>query len=268
MRASAMTITGWRRQMALQRGDFLAAPTGVQRNNAKARGWGDGWPHCQSGKWMKVKKAGVIIIVRREVAELVATLLQITEELGYDIKPGQTWGAACRPIRGTNAASNHSFALAVDINSIANPMGVTFKTDIPPRVVEVWWKCGWFWGGWYATRPDAMHFEYVHEPSDVDEDLATARKILAALRAPVPAPETKWRKRVNVKPGSRTVRRWDQGDDVALVQRFLGDKPDDGKFDEGLEKAVRGYQKMRGLKVDGVVGPVTWKPILASVRGA
>ncbi len=254
--------------MAFQRADFMTPPTGVSRNNAKARGWGDGWPHCQTGKWMKVQRAGVIIIVRREVAPMVATLLQVTEELGYDVKPGQTWGAACRPIRGTNAPSNHSWALAVDLNSIANPMGTSFKTDIPPKVVKAWWDCGWFWGGWYGERPDAMHFEYVHGPDQVDEDLQKARAILARLRAPAKPAESTWRKRVNAKPGARTIKIWDQGDDVALVQRFLGVEPDNGRFDAELEREVRAYQKMRKLKVDGVVGPATWKPILGAVKGA
>lgn len=257
--------------MALQRADFLMPPTGVSRNNAEGRGWGPGWPHCQTGKWAKVEKAGVIIIMRREVAPLTAVLLQITEELGYDIKSGQTWGAACRSIRGTNSPSNHSWALAVDLNSIANPMGSTFKTDIPPKVIEAWWACGWFWGGWYQNRPDTMHFEYVHGPEDVDEDLAMAKEILASLRGKVKGEfveHSQWHKRINAKPGERALKRWDRGDDVALVQRFLGEKPDDGRFDEGLEKAVRAYQKMQGLKVDGVVGTKTWKLILGAVKGA
>jgi peptidoglycan hydrolase-like protein with peptidoglycan-binding domain len=247
----------------LTRASFPTAPQNVARNNAQGRGWGTGWPHCQSGKWAKVSKAGVIIITRREVAELVATLLQITELLKYDVKKGQTWGAACRAIKGTNSPSNHSWGLAVDVNSLANPMSTKFKTDIPPKVVEAWWDCGWYWGGWYQNRPDTMHFEYVGKPSDVARHLKKAKAMLAELKAP-----SKWRKRVNAKPGSRIISIYDQGDDVALVQRFLGVKPDDGKFDAELEKEVRAYQKMRKIKVDGIVGPATWKPILNAVSGA
>lgn len=255
------------------RADYMRAPTGVSRNNAQARGWGPGWPNCQTGKWAKVEKAGVIVIVRREVGELVATLFAITEELDYDIKKGQTWGAACRAIAGTSSPSNHSWGLAVDVNSLANPMGSVFKTDIPPQVVKAWWDCGWFWGGWYQNKPDAMHFEYVHKPSQVDDDLKRAKAMLRNLRdpepptKPAPKPSTPtWRKRLNAKPGARTIRIWDQGDDVALVQRFLGVEPDNGRFDAELEREVRAYQKMRKLKVDGIVGPKTWAPILKALK--
>lgn len=256
--------------MASTRADFIALPTGVKRNNAAARGWGDGYPHCQVGKWTKVTKAGVKVIVRKEIAELVATLFQITEELGYDIKAGQTWGAACRRIRGTNAPSNHSWALAVDINSLSNPMSTEFITDIPPKVVAAWWHCGWFWGGWYQLRPDPMHFEYVGTPEDVKTSLAKAKAILAELRNPTPPPakpdgEPLWEPRRNAAPGSRNIEAGSVGNDVALVQRFLGIKPDNGRFGPYTTKRVKEYQKMRGLVVDGIVGPKTWAPILKAL---
>jgi peptidoglycan hydrolase-like protein with peptidoglycan-binding domain len=52
-----------------------------------------------------------------------------------------------------------------------------------------------------------------------------------------------------------------RGQDVAFVQRFIGAKlagPDDGIFGPRTEAAVRWYQRMRGLAVDGLVGPATW----------
>jgi hypothetical protein len=55
-----------------------------------------------------------------------------------------------------------------------------------------------------------------------------------------------------------TIRRGDAGALVALVQRFLG-VADDGAFGEHTEAAVRRYQAMRGLAVDGVCGPRTWQ---------
>lgn len=156
---------------------------GRLRNNASARGWGPGWPNCQTSKMVKVTAVGATIYVRREVSELFLTLLKLTEKYGYDVNPAgqenQTWGFACRAIRGSNTASNHSWGLAGDINSIPNPMGSVFTTDIPPIVVNAWEMCGFYWGGRYENRPDPMHFEYIGKPSDVPGDLAQAKAMLA-----------------------------------------------------------------------------------------
>lgn len=149
---------------------------GANRNNAQQRGWGTGWPNCQRSKMTSIVGGDVTVLVRREIASLVKTLMDITESrYGYEIKIGQTWGYACRPIRGTQTPSNHSWGLAVDINSLSNPMQSTFKSDIPPAVVRMWEACGFYWGGRYMNRPDAMHFEYIGRPSDVARHTAKAK---------------------------------------------------------------------------------------------
>jgi hypothetical protein len=172
------------------RSAYRSAPTGVARNNARARGWGSGWPDCQRSRIVKVVRAGVTIYLRREIAPLVAVLLEATERVyRYDVKPGQTGGFACRPIRGTSTPSNHSWGLAVDLNWHANPFRSPFRSDLPPAVVAMWWACGFYWGGWYRTTPDPMHFEYVGRPADVAAHLRRARGYLApgAGRPPSPA---------------------------------------------------------------------------------
>lgn len=59
-----------------------------------------------------------------------------------------------------------------------------------------------------------------------------------------------------------TVRRGDTGPLVELIQRFLGVvKAGDegyGTFGPATEAAVKRYQVMQGLLVDGVCGPATW----------
>lgn len=52
------------------------------------------------------------------------------------------------------------------------------------------------------------------------------------------------------------------GDDVAYVQRFLGQQKagtPDGDFGAKTRAAVVWYQRMRGLKADGIVGAATWR---------
>lgn len=59
-----------------------------------------------------------------------------------------------------------------------------------------------------------------------------------------------------------TIRRGDTGEAVKLIQRFLGvvgpGDPGYGTFGPLTETAVRKYQAMRGLEVDGICGQQTW----------
>ncbi|MDQ0175110.1 peptidoglycan-binding domain-containing protein [Bacillus chungangensis] len=61
----------------------------------------------------------------------------------------------------------------------------------------------------------------------------------------------------------RTLRRGDQGSDVIVLQQALNRAGFyfgriDGIFGPVTEKAVRGFQRSRGLVVDGIVGRRTW----------
>lgn len=243
-----------------KRSDYGKNPhSGADRNNAKARGWGSGWPNCQRNKMTTVQAAGVTILVRKEIAPLVGTLLRATELLGYNVKNGQTWGFACRPIRGTESPSNHSWGLAVDLNSVANPMSSRFQSDIPPVVVHMWEACGFYWGGRYENRPDPMHFEYLGGPDDVMKDFHQAQKYLTKGDTKSNSSSSPWKYyNETAKPGSRVIRRWDRGDDV----RYLQDKLDvevDGYFGTTTEQAVRVFQGIVDLKIDGIVGKNTWR---------
>ncbi|WP_165952708.1 M15 family metallopeptidase [Kribbella albertanoniae] len=216
-----------------------------------------------------VAAAGVKVRVRREIAALVQTLLQVTEKLGYDVKVGQTWGFANRPIRGTKTPSNHSWGLAVDINSLSNPMGSTFKTDLPPRVVSAWESCGFYWGGRYENRPDAMHFEYIGRPADVAAHLAKAKALLNPAPAAVAPPldlsllMKQWRidkaARAGQKPTeslSASEAHW-----VSWYRRSYGilltrkGVKYDGR--ETFLSLTQRFQKAYGLVADGIPGPKT-----------
>lgn len=82
--------------------------------------------------------------------------------------PIDTWGYACRPVRGSTTPSKHSFGVALDIEADENGMGAD------ERRTEIWYKgsaaikraeCeGFTWGGTFS-RPDAMHFEVAVSPS-------------------------------------------------------------------------------------------------------
>lgn len=64
-------------------------------------------------------------------------------------------------------------------------------------------------------------------------------------------------------PGSRVNQLWDAGEDVRVLQEFIGNTVADGYFGRGTLTAVKWYQDLRGLTpIDGIAGPKTWAPIL------
>jgi hypothetical protein len=97
----------------------------------------------------------------------VIPLMQVQSEiralhLGYQFKVVETY--CNRNIAGSSTKSNHAWALAMDINPAQNPMSMTFKTDIPLTVRNIFKGHGFRWGGDYVGRKDTMHFEYMGEP--------------------------------------------------------------------------------------------------------
>jgi Putative peptidoglycan binding domain/D-alanyl-D-alanine carboxypeptidase len=231
--------------------DEPAPPGGTPRGEvtAEGRGWGRGWPADNAGSMTVVRAGGIALSVRREIGPLVAFLVDETVKEGYGLRTGECWGFANRPIRGTQRPSNHSWGLAVDLNSLSNPMGDRLVTDIPGHVVKRWTDLTFRWGGAYNGRKDAMHFEFMGTPDE-------AAWIIAHLPgAPVspPAPG------VLAQP---KVRKGDTGEAVKQLQLHLNRHGAqlvvDGDFGAKTDAAVRAFQQANGLEVDGIVGDKTW----------
>lgn len=112
------------------------------------------------------------------------------EAHGYRPLEGQTWGANCRPVTGGSGYSIHSYfgsgrfvfwtgvavqlAVAVDVNSLANPYGKKLVTNMPRAMIDailaIRTKSGeqvWQWGGYFSGNKDAMHFEIACSPTDL-----------------------------------------------------------------------------------------------------
>lgn len=67
----------------------------------------------------------------------------------------------------------------------------------------------------------------------------------------------------------KVLKKGSKGDSVKALQTLLigyghscGSKGVDGDFGPSTDKAVRAYQKAKGLEVDGSVGPATWGKLL------
>lgn len=156
--------------------------------NAQDRGWGTGWSQCQTNKIVTlVRSDGLRLPVRAEMIDLYSMLIDLTETMGYDVLPGETWGFACRAISGTTTASNHSWGLAIDINAPSNPQSYTFITNIPVAVQDLWKNHGFRWGGDYKppTKYDPMHMEFLGTPADAARITQELRTFISKPTTPV-----------------------------------------------------------------------------------
>lgn len=221
---------------------------------AAQRGWGAGWPTCDGAKSagtavVTADRSGTRLSVHRRIARLVDLLLDETERRGYLLRPGQCGGYNCRPIRDTSIPSNHSWALAVDINWADNPLTTSGQHQVPSWMPGLWNRYGFAWGGQYsAALKDYMHWEFMGTPADADAVTALAIKELADIGV------------------ARVLRLTDppmRGDDVRNVQRVLvAWYPSlklavDGVYGSATAAAVSELQRRSGLDVDGAVGPLT-----------
>ena len=155
--------------------------------SADQRGWGPGWPNCQRGSVVTVTcgAAGLRLPVRREIAPLIALLVRDLESArGRPFRSDWSWGFGCRAISGTTTASNHSWGLAIDLDSPENPYilaashraahplrktfpgGRVLRSTMPDDVVAIAERHGFYWGGLYRRKPDPMHFEFLETPAD------------------------------------------------------------------------------------------------------
>lgn len=147
-------------------------------STAADRGWGPGWPHCQENALTRIRVADIDWTLHRDVAPIFAAFIAAFDSDVEILDPGECWSFACRAVRGTKTVpSNHSWGLAVDLNSVNHPWGRR-NTFHPKRVAEIRALLARKefrhirWGGDYKSRPDEMHFEYIGTPADAKKDSA------------------------------------------------------------------------------------------------
>ena len=92
--------------------------------------------------------------------QLAAALAEIEQEgLARRIRPSDFGGCYVPRFIGRDprrGLSMHAFGLALDLNVSTNYLGT--RGDMDPRVVAIFEKWGFGWGGRWST-PDPMHFE-------------------------------------------------------------------------------------------------------------
>lgn len=216
----------------------------MSETTAAQRGWGPGWPHCQAGKTTTIRPCGRSLRVRTEVAPAMDYLVRRFDAEVEDINGVPDDGAfACRAIRGTQTASNHSWGLALDLNWQQHPLGRsgTFEGWQVLRIHQLLRELRFFrWGGDYQHRKDEMHFEFMGTPADA----AALVKRIRALEA-WPAYDGK------------VLRRGSKGRRVGMLQKRLGLRRT-YVFGAETERALRAFQADRHETVDGRCGPRSW----------
>lgn len=197
------------------------------------------WPHCDAKNHLVTVRApvsGARFPVHAGIAPIMVEGLRRQEHgIGgpaYLCKPAQCGAFNCRPIGGTRSPSNHSGALAVDINWTDNPFRKGARYAIPEWVWRMWESLGYYWGGRYS---DFMHVEYLKSPAEANEMV----------------------QRLGGGGGRPVIERGATGDAVRKVQDFMG-IPVTNVFDAETERVVRAYQQDSGLDPDGIVGNATW----------
>lgn len=232
--------------------------------------FGPGWPTCDRSRIVTlVRRDGLRLPIHRDLADLTSLLMDLTEALGYDIRPDWTWGYSCRPIAGTNRPSNHSQGTAVDINAPVNPRRSDRRlvTNLPARVIDLWRGHGFVWGGAWSW-PDPMHFEFVGTTAQARATAARLRHFLAVVGGrPAPQPPARLgRPAYRDFPG--VARMGDTGWHVQVWQQVLRERGyailADGVFGPATNHVLVDWQRRHNppLTVDGIAGPETWHNLL------
>lgn len=143
----------------------------------------------------------------------------------------------------TTSISNHSWGTAIDLtlNGILDRRGDSKVQQGLTRIAPIFNRHGWFWGAGFRTE-DGMHFE-------CGDALVRSWSVHAASGGAA------------TTPPATTLRVGDRGPDVRELQAALNRNGAqikvDGDFGAGTEKAVKAFQAVKGLTVDGVAGPNT-----------
>jgi len=103
---------------------------------------------------------GTVTCHRRMIPPLRAALSEVVRR-GLSRVVDRSDYAGCfapRRIPGSGSLSLHAWGLAVDLNASENPLGARPRLD--RRLVRIFERHGFTWGGRWPTQPDGMHFEY------------------------------------------------------------------------------------------------------------
>jgi hypothetical protein len=201
--------------------------------------------------------SGARLSVHRLCHEAFRALDCVMQAHRYHLRAPDTGGYNCRRITGGNRYSLHAYGIAGDFNWNSNPYREELVTDMPPamivgikRIRTMEGVAIFRWGGDFLSVKDAMHYEIVCSPDELGRrvDWGTVEMPPMDPSRPDTFPV--------VQPG-------DRGPHVSRLQTLLG-LGADGIAGEETEAAIRNYQRMHGLVVDGICGLQMWTAFLTA----
>jgi len=176
-----------------------AASTGQPRSTTwLAKAW-DGY-RCEEPLMTWIHVLSNRTPVNPETAGAFARLAHALETTGYRAR--STWSYCCRPIKGTQTWSLHSYGIAIDVDAPCNPMRsrsglIRFSTkatqaercqDVTSNVADTSFTPAqvaaveairtvdglrvFAWGGRWRTLKDAMHFQIDVSPAELGRGIA------------------------------------------------------------------------------------------------
>lgn len=133
----------------------------------------NGWPASPDPDaiacdWYKVPGTSVRLRLTKRAAPLLIAAAADWHRHIEPLREGWCWSYNYRVINGTQTLSNHASGTAIDLNAPRHPMGVPARQTMKRRQIRrAKWiarRYGLEWGGTWADRPDAMHYEVAVSP--------------------------------------------------------------------------------------------------------
>lgn len=121
-------------------------------------------------------KTTMRLTVHKKLASEITSVFEDMVAAGFRVKSSDTYAYNWRIVTGGSSLSQHSFGVAIDINSADNPyysntsnISVYNPSDtrsfhINDQIVQIWYDHGFYWGGCFGSNIDIMHFSYTEKP--------------------------------------------------------------------------------------------------------
>ena len=218
-------------------------------------------PACNFNMTTLTLHSGARITINSACVEAYKALDGIMQSFGYHPRKADTAAYNCRKITGGSGYSLHAYGIAADINWNTNPYGRKLITDMPVPMVAaikgIRTRKGvqvFRWGGDYRKNKDAMHYEVVCGPADLEAGIDWGT-------VPIEPPDP------NDPATHPTLHKGDKGPTVEKLHELLRkarytNLDGKGNFGSKTDASVRAYQESRKLAADGWVGLQTWTALL------